>query len=145
MLERVDDTVLTAWQRLAERVCGDLVAAGLPVLTGQDQGGAGAVVDVDPFAYDTGGVWVFWEASPALSDAAADAVGRGRLDDPAIQRAGAVKQVMQAALLALLGAAGYQVEDPNHEYRPFQLRVVADAAGGATWSSSGWVVCYRGS
>lgn len=140
MLERVDDTVLAVWQRLAGRVRDDLVAAGLPVLTGEDGGLAGAVVEVDPFAYDNGGVWVCWKAHPTLSDAAADAVGHGRLDDPAIQRNGAVIQVMQAALLALLGGAGHQVEDPDHEYRPFHLRVVADAAGGATWSGSGWVV-----
>jgi hypothetical protein len=129
MLERADETVLAAWQRLAGRVHDDLVAAGLPVSTGEDPGRAGAVVGVDPFADDSGGVWVFWKTHPTLSDAAADAVQQGRLDDPAIQRSGAVKQVMQAALLALLGGAGYQVEDPGHEYRPLQLRVVCAAAG----------------
>jgi len=68
-----------------------------------------------------------WATAATLSNAAADAVQQGRLDDPAIQRAGAVKEIMQTALMALLGAAGYQVEAPNHEYRPHQLRVVSEA------------------
>jgi hypothetical protein len=127
-LERVDETVLASWRRLAERVHDELVAAGLPVRVDGGVKDAGAVVEVDPFADDSGGVWVHWQAHPSLSDAAAGAVQRGHLDDPAIQRSGAVKQVMQAALLALLGGAGYQVEDPGHEYRPFQLRVVAESA-----------------
>jgi hypothetical protein len=129
MLERADETILAAWQRLAGRVRDDLVAAGLPVFTGEDLGRAGVVVEVDPFADSSGGVWVSWKTHPTLSDAAAAAVQRGRLDDPAIGRAGAVAEIMQAALMALLAAVGYQVEDPEHEYRPYQLRVVSDTAG----------------
>ena len=128
MLERVDDTVLASWQRLAGHVRNELVAAGLPVGVDGRVKDAGAVVDVDPFADDSGGVWVYWQAHPTLSDAAADAVQRGRLDDPAVQRLGAVAKIMQTALLALLGGAGYQVEDPGHEYRPYHLRVVTESA-----------------
>jgi hypothetical protein len=127
-LERVDETVLASWRRLAERVRDELVAAGLPTTLDGGVEDGGTVVEVDPVADDSGGVWVYWQVHPSLSDAAADAVQLDRLDDPAIQRSGAVKQVMQAALLALLGGAGYQVEDPGHEYRPFQLRVVAESA-----------------
>jgi hypothetical protein len=131
-LEHVDETVLASWRRLAERVHDELVAAGLPMTLFWGVKDAGAVVEVDPVADDSGGVWVSWQVHPRLSDAAADAVHQGRLDDPAIQRSGAVKQVMQTALLALLGGAGYQVEDPGHEYRPFQLRVVAASAARPT-------------
>jgi hypothetical protein len=97
MLERVDETVLASWQRMAGRVRDDLVAAGLPVCVDASVKDAGAVVEVDPFADDSGGEWVYWKAHPALSDAAADAVEQGRLDDPAIQRSGTVKQVMRTA------------------------------------------------
>jgi hypothetical protein len=119
MVERVDETVLASWRRLAERVRDELVAAGLPVRVDGDVKDAGAVVEVDPFADDSGGVWVYWQAHPSLSDAAAGAVQRGRLDDPAIQRSGAVKQVMQAALLALLGGPATRSRTPATNTAPF--------------------------
>ena len=112
----MDETVLASWRRLAERVRDELVAAALPVAIEGTVKDAGAVVEVDPVADDSGGVWVYWQVHPSCQTLPPM---RCSWADWTIQRSGAVKQVMQVALLALLGGVGYQVEDPATNTGPF--------------------------
>lgn len=122
--ERIDDDAKAALELLASRVAEELELAGLTV---QREGGAdaGAEIEVDQGADEAGGVYVTWSPNPRLSLAAADAVQRGRFQEPAIQRSGIVGKIMSEAILEVLRSARFGVEVSDDDMRPFSIRVTA--------------------
>ncbi|MFJ4202693.1 hypothetical protein ACIP2Y_24105 [Streptomyces sviceus] len=103
---------------LAERTCQELQHAGLPVYRGDLSDGAlkqpGVEVHVDPFV--GGGVFVDWETSAELRNAALELFARG-IDysnpPPVSRHYNTVYKAMQGALMAILGSAGFEVEEPD--------------------------------
>lgn len=107
-----------------------LLAAGLPVWR-LDNGSidsadpvVGATVNVDPFV--EGGVFVAWKASMAIVNSAIKALEENRLDDPAMERYGAIIAAMMPAVAQLLTTAGFTVAgtDPAG-FRPLELEITA--------------------
>ncbi|MFD0150873.1 hypothetical protein ACWGQ4_30280 [Streptomyces sp. NPDC055721] len=114
--------VVAAWNDLADRVCRELVRAGLPARRGDlgagPQAGPGAEVHVDPLA--DGGVYVDWETGAELRTTAIDLFAKG-IDyadpPPAVRHYNKVQKLMQGALLGILASAGFQVDKPDpHTY-----------------------------
>ncbi|WP_371615648.1 hypothetical protein [Streptomyces sp. NBC_00454] len=141
MFERVSFEESTRLEALAWRVRNELAAAGLPVVApGMDpQLVGGAEVTFDDGADAGGGVWVEWKGSPRLWESTGRALRLQKLDDPVIGHCARVTAAMMRALDAVLTSAGFTVEDPKNEYRPFQLRVVARPGPfpPCTWESRG--------
>lgn len=137
MFEKVGAEESARLEALAAKVRDELPAAGLPVLApGLHHALAGgAEVEVDDGADAAGGVYVDWEASPRLRECAVRALRLRLMDDPVLRRPGQISAAMMHAMAAILTSAGFTVEDPDDEYRPFHLRVLA---GPAPDVASGW-------
>jgi hypothetical protein len=119
-----------SWLGLADQVLMALAEAGLPMAGDLPPGyRVGVGVEVNADDGEARGVWVGWHAHPRLAQAAADCVNEQRFDDPVLTRQGDVMEAMQAALLAILTAAGFQARDPDHDYRPYELQVVCGPSG----------------
>ncbi|MEW1550635.1 hypothetical protein [Streptomyces tsukubensis] len=128
--EHVESDSEVALEMLASQVAGELELAGLTVLR-EGNIHAGAEIDVDTGADESGGIYVTWSTNSRLSLAAALAVQQGRFDDPAIQHSGTVKQIMRKAIFELLQSARFGVEESDDEMRPLSIRVTASPAHSA--------------
>ncbi|WP_030680852.1 hypothetical protein [Streptomyces rimosus] len=137
MFEKVSAEEVARLEALASKVRDELAAAGLPVLAPglSHVLAGGAEVEVDDGADAAGGVYVDWEASPRLRQCATRALRLRLMDDPVLRRPGEISAAMMHAISAILTGAGFTVEDPNDDYRPFHLRVVAGPPPG---TAPGW-------
>jgi len=110
--------IVDARQALAERVCRELRLVGFPVDRGDLTGGPhylpGVDVHVTPFV--DGGVYANWHTDAELSGPALDLFAQG-IDyanpPPAVRHFQTVLNQMQAALMAILASAGFEVEEPD--------------------------------
>lgn len=124
---------LAGWEQLADQVVDALSGSGLSatrLYDGNDPDNVmGAVVDVDPFSDTAGGVFVAWHLGASLADPMLAALERGHIDDPAIARAGQVRSTMIAAMVELLVAHEFDVEDALNvnDFRPLQIYIRASA------------------
>ncbi|RKR90459.1 hypothetical protein BDK92_4832 [Micromonospora pisi] len=126
MFTLVSPAVLDDWKRLAARVRDTLAEAGLPVATENEPDYfAGVTVDVDPGDDEAGGVFVLWRPHRRLGNAVAESVTEQRIDDPVLRHFGAIAEAMRQAAWSILDSAGFTVADPNTDYRPLQLQVLA--------------------
>jgi hypothetical protein len=118
--------VLEERYALARKVSSFLESLGFPssVREGHESS-PGAVVAVDSGDYDSGGVFVTWNAGSDLEFRAARAVEIENFSDPAIELAGKTAGMMADTLLRLLQLAGYSAEMDDYDMRPFAVRVVA--------------------
>jgi hypothetical protein len=110
---------------LAQAVRDDLRAAGLPVCSGDDDPRvrSGACVSVDPAADEDWAVWVSWEPSPSLRQAAAEADASGRTEDPVRWHHGRVLVGMERAIVEILLSIGYPIAAEASEMDPFAVLV----------------------
>lgn len=126
-IKRVDSDTLARWERLADQVRNELMAARIAVVGDLDQGGA--EVEVDPFDDGAGGVFLAWHAHPRLENAAVQCVQEQRFDAAPLRHSGTVSQAMRDAMSVILTSAGYTVKEPNTDFRPLELQIVAGPAG----------------
>ncbi|MFI9744218.1 hypothetical protein [Streptomyces sp. NPDC052494] len=115
---RAAPEAIAEWNDLADRVCRELVRAGLPARRGDlddgPQAGPGAEVHVDPVA--DGGVYVDWETDAELRIPALELFAKGiDYDDPpsVVRHHRNVHAFMRDALTGILASAGFQVEEPD--------------------------------
>ncbi|MEV6448087.1 hypothetical protein [Amycolatopsis sp. NPDC051716] len=112
---------------LATTVQEELMAAGLPVLSGNDPiGSVGAVVHAD--VPELRGVTVDWQAHSLFWDASQEALAEDPLQERAETAAFgalavAVGEAMAEAMRKILTAAGLEVADSGNDYAPDQLLV----------------------
>lgn len=78
----------------------------------------------DPFGDAAGGVFARWNASPALTRAATEALERADHQAHALQHLGVIVEAMRNAMRAILISAGYEVLDED-DIRVLELRIVA--------------------
>ncbi|MFL1381429.1 hypothetical protein [Nocardiopsis protaetiae] len=121
--ERVGVEAEQALNLLAEKVSEELDVAGIPNFR-DGEFGAGAEIEVDLGADRAGGVFVHWNPAESLVQASVAAVGQGRLDAPAIRRAGAVGEIMRDAIFRILQSSDFGVELDTGDMRPFAVRVI---------------------
>ncbi len=115
--------------RLGAAVVDALAAAGLSAhLVGPGDSlvewVAGAVVEIDQFDDEAGGVFVDWNASHELVERFEAPLLAHEFDHPDIRLNAKISEVMRAAMGAILSASGFEVAEEDDEYRPFSLRVV---------------------
>jgi hypothetical protein len=110
---------------IAVVVRNELAAAGLPVVAPGllHDLSAGAEVTVEPF--EGGGVFIEWHTSPRLSRLAMDAMRHKRTNEYSFRRNAVVTRVMNDAIISILASGGFTVKEPEDEYRPLQLQVMA--------------------
>ncbi|MGV9363268.1 hypothetical protein [Amycolatopsis sp. NPDC003731] len=112
---------------LATTVQAELMAAGLPVLSGNDPiGSVGAVVHAD--VPELRGVTVDWQAHGLFWDASQEAWAEDPHQEGAEcaafgRLAVAVGEAMAEAMRKILTAAGLEVTDSGDDYSPDQLLV----------------------
>jgi hypothetical protein len=112
---------------LATTVQEELMAAGLPVLSGNDPiGSVGAVVHAD--VPELRGVTVDWQAHSLFWDASQEAWAEDPHQEGAEcaafgRLAVAVGEAMAEAMRKILTAAGLEVADSGDDYAPYQLLV----------------------
>ncbi|MEV8505051.1 hypothetical protein AB0368_09510 [Actinoplanes sp. NPDC051475] len=101
--------------RLAEDVVAALTRAGLPARhpewVSEESPGGGAKVWVVATADAGRGVYVTWSQHPELEVVVRRAVETLDLTAPELPFAAAALEAMRKALLAILGAAGFEVSD----------------------------------
>jgi hypothetical protein len=112
---------------LATTVREELMAAGLPVLAGNDPiGSVGAVVHAD--VPELRGVTVDWQEHTVFWDASQEAWAEDPHQEGAEcaafgRLAGAIGEAMAEAMRKILTAAGLEVADSGNDYAPHQLLV----------------------
>ncbi|WP_233223950.1 hypothetical protein [Amycolatopsis sp. CA-128772] len=112
---------------LATTVQAELMAAGLPVLSGNDPiGSVGAVVHAD--VPELRGVTVDWQEHAVFWDASQEAWAEDPLQEGAEcaafgALAVAIGEAMAEAMRKILTAAGLEVADSGDDYAPHQLLV----------------------
>ncbi|GAA3993348.1 hypothetical protein GCM10022247_10870 [Allokutzneria multivorans] len=130
--KRADPGTVARWESLASAVKEDLAVAGLPIVPGDlrfdTTVSAGARVYVDPLDED-GGVFISWEAHDVLRSAAVDALVRRDLEDHCLHYSGAVAEVMQDAIAAILTKAGYAVRKDANDMAPYEMQVLEQGTG----------------
>ncbi|MFC8951631.1 MULTISPECIES: hypothetical protein [unclassified Streptomyces] len=125
---RAPAAVVAGWNDLADRVCRELLRAGLPARRGDLDGGPaagpGADVHVDPLA--EGGVYVDWETDAELRTTAVDLFAKGidyAAPPPPVRHYNQVQKLMRDALLGILASAGFQVGEPDPHTHGSAVRV----------------------
>ncbi|MFB9684197.1 hypothetical protein [Amycolatopsis plumensis] len=112
---------------LATTVQAELMAAGLPVLSGNDPiGSVGAVVHAD--VPELRGVTVDWQEHTLFWDASQEAMAEDPLQEGVEcaafgKLAVAIGEAMAEAMRKILTAAGLEVADSGDDYSPDQLLV----------------------
>lgn len=118
-------------RKLAAAVAADLVRSGLVIIDQENPRGGTSVgglrVEADEFDDAAGGIWLRWEVHPSLREATIEALRGQRFDDPVIAAAGRIHEQMASAILAMLGALGYDAQVSDDDYRPFAIKVLSAA------------------
>ena len=70
-----------------------------------------------------------WQPAAELHQLRMDAVERGHLDHPSIERAGRIAEAMLVVITAILRLAGIDAADADDDMRPIALRVSRPVAG----------------
>jgi hypothetical protein len=125
-LERASVEELARREWLAQRVIGELAAAGLPVVPRAADPALlqGAEVYVDPLAAAHASVIVSWHCHSRLDDALHRAVQQQQAEDPAFRHWATVLEAMRTAVSQILSSAGYTVRDSTNDYAPLTLEVL---------------------
>jgi hypothetical protein len=94
----------------------ELTNAGLPVVSvEEDFDVPGVQLDADE-----DGVWVIWQAGPLLVTAVGAVLGRGAYRDgevhPALTYSGVVAEAKYQAILTILTAIGFDVQEDMDDY-----------------------------
>ncbi|HEV7909362.1 MAG TPA: hypothetical protein VGP03_14540 [Pseudonocardiaceae bacterium] len=115
---------------LARQVRDRLVEAGLPAYLPSDgfhYSGADIEVDLDN---EQAGVFVTWQVGEELSRAVTASIINDQADDPSVERSAAITLVMRDALMTILEAEGFSVENSGDHMRPAALQVLSVPAAG---------------
>lgn len=123
MYERASAEVLAERARIAERVCGELMAAGLPITSndGSTDCDHGALVIADDRV--SGAVIVEWICHPLLLARLVQAPLTNPGSDPVVGHHGRVKEAMNAAITAILTSAGFAVVANPDDMDPLTLKI----------------------
>jgi hypothetical protein len=143
-LDQVAIEVRTARLEIARTTRDELARAGLPIRESGGPNSAGAEIEVDFGDDGAGGVFVTWHADSGLTEAAAQSVLAGRLNDPAIQQSGTISTAMRDAMVAILVAARCVAEPSGDDMRPLALRVLSSPSEPpmiGTWRISAATLC----
>jgi hypothetical protein len=110
-------------ETLARAVREELVAAGLPVTSGDAALDSTLTTGAHVYVDEVGDVNIHWKTHFVLRSAAMEALSRGQVDDPSIHLNGKTAEAMQDAIAEILTAAGYRVTKDANDMAPSHLLV----------------------